>query len=488
MIRKVFLEDLPKWKEGMYKGKTNWSKLTNYKVKFVYDDIEGEIEILDYNVKTRYLHIKYLNGDPFKIKAANFMQGMFGKLLDRITNEFKIQVHTKIIDEKRNLIIIDKENRYKTRKDGNPETQKWYKYKCNECNYEGWIIESSLLNNNGCSCCDNKTAVVGINSIVDTDPWMTPYFQGGYDEAKLYTKGSSKKVIPICPDCGRVKGKEFPISAIHNHNISCICKDGISFPNKVMFNMLEQLKANFESEKRFDWCKYTIKGKNKIGVYDFYFELGNIEYIVEMDGEFHSINNRINGQSAIESKTIDDLKDLRAKEKGIEVIRIDCVKSEMDLIRNNILSSKLSHIFDLSKIDWLKCEEFALSNLVKIACDYKNNDHNLSTTEIGEMMKLHCTTIMRYLKKGTKLGWCNYSVEESISKRRSKAGNASRLINSKKVEIFKDNVSLGIFNSRAELERQSEKLFGVKLGNSQISKACDDTGRKYKGYTFKTVI
>ena len=413
---------------------------------------------------------------------------MFGKLLDRITNEFKVQIHTEILDEKRNLTIIDRENRYKIRKDGNPETQKWYKYKCNECTYEGWIIECSLLNNNGCSCCDNKTAFVGINSIVDTDPWMIPWFEGGYNEAKLYTKSSHKKVIPICPDCGRVRGKEFPISAIYNHNISCICKDGISFPNKVMFNMLEQLNANFESEKRFDWCKYIIKEKNKIGVYDFYFELENIEYIVEMDGEFHQIDNRMNGQKKEESKIIDDIKDLRAKENNIDVIRIDCVKSEMDLIRNNILNSKLSKIFDLSKIDWLKCEEFALSNLVKIACNYKNNDHNLSTTNIGEMMKLHCTTIMRYLKKGSKLGWCNYSVEEEIDKRIQTATKMSVKATSKKVEIFKGNISLGIFKSRSDLERQSEGLFGVKLLNSKVCQVCNGTRNSYKGYTFKTVV
>src|SRR5574344_202584 len=46
-----------------------------------------------------------------------------------------------------------------------------------------------------------------------------------------------------------------------------------------------------------------------------------------------------------------------------------CRKSELEYIKNNIFESKLNEIFDLSKIKWDECEEFALSNRVKEACD-----------------------------------------------------------------------------------------------------------------------
>ena len=55
------------------------------------------------------------------------------------------------------------------------------------------------------------------------------------------------------------------------------------------------------------------------------------------------------------------------------------------------------------------------------------------------------------------------------------------------VEIFKDNVSLGIFNNCKDLERQSEKLFGVKLLNSSISEVANGKRKQYKGFTFKYV-
>ena len=49
----------------------------------------------------------------------------------------------------------------------------------------------------------------GINSIVAKEEthWMIKYFQGGYDEAKKYTKSSNQKIYFNCPTCGRIKNK-----------------------------------------------------------------------------------------------------------------------------------------------------------------------------------------------------------------------------------------------------------------------------------------
>ncbi|MBE6069541.1 MAG: hypothetical protein E7211_17905 [Clostridium lundense] len=359
--------------------------------------------------------------------------------------------------------------------------QKWYKYKCNKCGWEeGWIEEGNLLKRIGCGCCCTPTRAVveGINDIPTTASWMVKYFQGGYDEARRYSKSSNQKIYPICYDCGRVKTKAISINQLYGtHSIGCSCGDGISYPQKLMFKVLEQLEVKFETEYSPSW----ITPKK----YDFYFEINNKKYIIEMDGGLGH-GRKVHSKSKLtikETLEIDEYKDKMAKGHSIKVIRINCKESDLSYIKNNILNSELSNLFDLNKIDWNKIEEFALINLVKVVCDHKKNNPDITTREIGKVMNLDRSTILIYLKKGNKLGWCNYSAKEESFKGSSKAGK----MKGKQVEVFKDGKSLGIFESCSELERQSEELFGVKLLQSAISPTCNRKFKQYKGYTFRYI-
>lgn len=180
-----------------------------------------------------------------------------------------------------------------------------------------------------------------------------------------------------------------------------------------------------------------------------------------------------------ESEYIDTTKDKLAKENGYDVIRINCEKSELEFIKRNILDSKLSELFDLSKSDWLKAEEFALSNRVKEACDLWNSGVE-STKEIGDIMKLSRVTTCKYLKRGQLLNWCNYNPKEEAHK-------ALKFINShnkKEVEIFKDTISLGVFQSVAELVRESKNLFGIELNSKGISRVCIGGRKHHRGFSF----
>ncbi len=477
--RKVFLEDLPKIKRGQ-KQIINWRESVGYRVKGIYESLQFEVEIIDYEPKTQYLYIKYLNKDIFRVHTGNFQECKLGKLLGKITKEFKIQIETHFKDNKRDIIIIDKE--YRLCKSNNQNT-KYYKYRCNKCGYEGWMLEGDLLKRKGCPCCCNPPQVVveGVNSIIDTDSWMIKYFQGGYGEAKKYTKCSTTKIYPVCPNCGNIKDKPVAIYSIYtNHSIGCPkCCDGLSFPNKVMFNVLEQLNIDFETEYSPNW----IKPKR----YDFYFELDDKKYIVEMDGGFHKIDNKMSGRTKEESQEIDDYKDLKATKHNIKVIRVDCKESEIKYIKNNVFNSILNELFDLTKIDWLKCEEFALSSLVKDVCEIKKNNQNLTTTDIEKIVHLEKSTIIKYLKKGNSLGWCYYNPKEEKEKSRKKALVSTIKTCSKPIEIFKNGDSLGVFNSVAELIKQSEELFGVKLISSLISKVIKGERNHHRGFTFKYI-
>jgi hypothetical protein len=476
-IRKVFLDDLPR--KGM---SINWIKSSDMKCKvpFIYDGTEGILQIINYNSSKQILTIKYNNKD-YNIRTNEFVKCRIGILLsgNNVTKDFKIEIGTRFQDDKRDLIITDRE--YKKIKNG--RLRKYYRYHCNKCGWnDGWMVEYNLLKSTGCSCCDNKTVVKGVNDIPTTNPEMVKYFQGGYDEAKLYTKTSNKKIYPICPCCNKIKDKPISICEIYqNNNLSCSCSDSISYPNKFSYELLNQLNKLYgfdylEHEYSPDW----IKPKR----YDNYFIYKGKEYILEMDGGFHTNDNNMSRQTKEESRAIDDYKDEIANKHSIKMIRIDCdynndTSIRFQYIKENILNSNLNKLFYLNKIDWIECNNYALSNLVKIASEYKKNNPNITANDIGKIMGYHNGTIIRWLKQGNGM-WCNYNPKEELIKSAIKSSELSK----KPVEIFKDGISLGIFESGTELGRRSENLFGVKLNQVSISACCIGKQKTHKGFTF----
>jgi very-short-patch-repair endonuclease len=264
------------------------------------------------------------------------------------------------------------------------------------------------------------------------------------------------------------------------HSIGCACGDGVSYPNKFMYNLLTQLKVKFISEYTPVWVKPKL--------YDFY--IPSLNLIIEMDGYFHSNYNNMNGQSKEESKSIDNQKDQLAKQHNIKMIRIDCdykSSNRFDYIKENILNSELLEYFNLKYIDWIKIEKFTASNLVKEVCKIKNDNPNIITREICELVGLKKCCVIKYLKQGTKLGWCYYNPKDEQEKSNIKRGEFLKQITSKKVEIFIDDKSLGIFESENELARKSECLFGIKLDSKNISATLHGKQRTHKGFTFQFV-
>lgn len=70
-MRKVFLDDLPR-RTGYKSNPISWKNSVGYKIRFIYDDIEGEIEIIDYDRDKLRLTVVY-NGDIFNIHTGNLL-------------------------------------------------------------------------------------------------------------------------------------------------------------------------------------------------------------------------------------------------------------------------------------------------------------------------------------------------------------------------------------------------------------------------------
>lgn len=476
-MRKVFLDDLPRKGNRIY-----WKGCVGYSIRFVYDDLAGSIKIVNYiGGKNGMLVVEYV-GYKFEIGIGEFKSGRIGRILKRYTKDFKFNIGQTLKENKRNLIIIDREYREKIQKPDEKgriyiSNLKWYKYKCLICNNEDWIEESCLNKGVGCNACSKygKKVIPEINSIYAKAPWMMKWISE--EDAKKYTPQSGSKVKVTCPDCG--EEKHVVISKVYRYkSISCkICSDGISYPEKFMISLLKHLSINFKTQYSPDYLG------NKRS--DFYLPDKNV--VIETDGGLNHKNGKYHTKSKKtleEYIEIDKWKDEQHKLHGVETIRIDCFESNMEYIKNNILKSKLKEMFDLSKVDWLKCEEFALSSRTKEVCEYWNNKKDKETTRgLAEYFNLSQNTIINYLKKGTKLGWCDYNPKEEMAI----CGKISGENLGRRILIFKDDVCLGEFQSISKLIQNSQELFGVKLVQSSISQVANGLRKTHKGFTFKYV-
>lgn len=279
--------------------------------------------------------------------------------------------------------------------------------KCKTCGYDWYPIARNLYRkskNSCCPCCSNKIVIEGINDIPTTAPWMVPYFQGGYNEAKLYTPGSEKRILPKCPDCGRILNETYIYNIYHRKITACVCSDGISIPNKFSYftfiQLLDQINY-YEREYSPSWAKPYR--------YDNYIELEEYKIIVEMDGGLGHGNYTFDHKTDIDGKKRDDIKDALANEHGIVVIRID--SKDCSKIKTNLIT-KLKKYFNFENVNWDKVLSNTYSNLVKSVCEYYMEHNNISLKDISLKFYISPTCAMRYLKIGKENGWCNYLTAE----------------------------------------------------------------------------
>ena len=480
-MKKVFLDELPKKSNG----DTSWAKSIGKKVKFIYEEVEGYFEIIDYyNVHdtTYMIKIKY-NGEIIDTYPLNLTKCTIAKIIKyKKQHNYLYNIGDNIKDNKRCITITGFKDKKVNRSDRKNETMYGYSFTCGNCGWDdGWISEKDLKYGYGCSCCHSKTVVKGINDIPTTAPWMVDYFQGGYEEASKYTKHSSTKIYPHCPHCGKVSNKKITISDIYsNHGFRCICSDKLSKIAKYIRTLLEQLKENnqikeYHAEKRFDWCVFysPFKNKNCIGIYDFVVEERKL--IIETDGGFHRCDNLMSGQTVEESQFIDSEKDRLAIKNGYYIIRIS---DENDIKRDTI--DKLKDIFNLDCINWEKCAIGSMSSLLLEACKIKNENPEMTTAEISSILNVGRTRMRRWLSYGAKNNLCIYDAKKEKEKSRF---SKDHLASSEKRIICINN---GMeFISGVDLSNKSEELFGQKFSTANISCCCNRKTHDINGYIFR---
>ena len=431
--RYIDLSNIPHQLKGTHIN-YRWKDAIGCTCDFRFGKVSGIIEITNAFRKGNawYLTINYQDKE-YDIHSSSLKQVCFNNFLFPDGPPFKFEVGHTFVDNKRDFTILDREFREYITTSNHKINQKFYLVHCNKCGYEEWKKEIFIdgCYKTGCPGCAGLRCVIGKNDIPTVAKWMVKYFPGGKEQASQYTKCSTQKVEFICPDCGR-KRIASPRNITIIGKLACPCQDSMSYPNKFLYSFFEQLGVNFISEKSFDWSCSKV--------YDNYVEFKNGESLIcENHGEWHYKEKVMESRGLTEIQENDRFKRRLAKNNSITYyVELDCRKSEKEWIQNSIEHSILADLFDLSKVDYDKCDIFAHGNIMKIVCDYKKENPELFVAEIAEHFHLNKANVRVYLKRGTKLGWCEYDPSsENVRKSHSTKGKSKRSIPITCIELNK---------------------------------------------------
>lgn len=228
----------------------------------------------------------------------------------------------------------------------------------------------------------------------------------------------------------------------------------------------------------------------------------------------------------------DKIKDNLARKHGIKMIRIDCIVSDFDYIKTNIIKN-LSCIFDLSHIDWNKINMYSMKkNIYKEICFYYDK-HPKFLREISNDLNIGIDTVRSAVKVGNMFGWCNYEswnkfqeekfyklidswntnkyIQTSVLAKKFNLGQGTVISYLKMAEkmdlcdydpkksqeyFFKNKKTFPVYvfdkslnfiksyKSSKECAENSIDDFGMKFNKRNIDYICNGKGKTYKGFYF----
>lgn len=242
-------------------------------------------------------------------------------------------------------------------------------------------------------------AVIGKTDLWTTSPDVASMLLDK-DIGYQVTSGSHKKADFICPNCGTIVHDKIIRKACTDGLRCPVCTDGISYPEKLMSCLLNELDVNYVRDSGTGWS-----GKKR---YDFYIK--EMSMIIETHGMQHYDDSRAMFSKRVKRDELDndEYKKELAISNGIQhYIEIDCRWSSFDYIYDSIMSSDMTDLFDLSRVDWERVEVEALRSEIIRVCDAYNGGIT-DIEQLASMFNLDRSTVRDYLERAKEAGLCDY--------------------------------------------------------------------------------
>jgi hypothetical protein len=421
------------------------------KIYFIYENYKGWITFNEYIKSINAKLSIFYNEKEYLIQISSLLKCNIEQILPNQNRNYCYDIGNRFKNYYSEIEIIEKT----TVVDRNKNI-KGYVFRCLKCENIETISEERLKENRGCKICSSRKIIKGFNDIWTTHPDIATQLANP-DDGYKYTIHNDVCLDWKCQRCGYIiKNKQ--VGYVYRCGISCPqCADGISYPNKFMFSVLNQLNVKYNHEAKFDWSD----GKR----YDFV--IPSLDTIIEVQGLQHYKECNKFNQTLEEERQNDKYKKQIAFDNGIKhYIEIDASLSQLEYMKQSILSSTLNQLFDLSQIDWQDCESYSLKSMVTETCNlWLSGMHN--TLEISKILDISLTSVQRNLKRGTNIGLCNYDSKEE----RRLAGKKQGLAKGVKVICVTTDK---IFNSIS----QASLYYHT---NTSYIKLCCNGIRKYAG-------
>lgn len=353
---------------------------------------------------------------------------------------------------------------------------KYYLYHCLKCGYDSdydhMMEEDNLLRGHGCICCGRRLTCKGINDVATIRPDVAKYFTN-IEDAYKYSFGSDVLVDMTCPCCKC--SDMYRIADVSKRGFKCrFCSDGLSYPEKFVQNALYQSGEEFIiqlSKNKCNWCQDYR--------YDIFLPKKNA--IIEINGSQHYQEFVWCKLDYKKQKETDRIKRNLALENNIDIyIELDCRYSDKEWIQNSI-NQQLCKLINTDLIDYDACNKNATKSKIIEVCEYYMQNNRPSTTILAQVFNLNRTTTLKYLNKGAKLGICDYDPAKVLH------GYHNTACNDGKIECWKNNEYLGMFDGVPEFVIFVEEQYDIKLDKFLVRSVCRGKYTHTRGFTCKYV-
>lgn len=192
-----------------------------------------------------------------------------------------------------------------------------------------------------------------------------------------------------------------------------------------------------------------------------------------MQGRQHYISTQYNNYDVSIQKKQDEFKQQYAIQHNINYIAINCITSEFNQIKDNIINSDLKHVYDLTQLNWDEIEKQVKCNSLTLKICEAYETQNTTEIAISKKFIVSKDVVTRALQTGAQYDLCPSYVSKG----------------KRNVNVYdEEHKFIGQYESYAVCARQLNQIYPTKnFKEDSISKVALGRQKSHRGFYFKRV-